>query len=65
MGNQDRIQTSVRLDPKVFEDFKIQSVRTKISIQKLTERSMYLFLTDPTFKRMVQNQMVINYTGSI
>ena len=47
--------TSVKVDEILFEDFKINSIKYKFSLQKLTERSMYLYNTDPEFRRMIQN----------
>lgn len=65
MKNKEKPLTSVRIDPKIFEDFKMSIPRTRITIQKLTERSMFLFLTNPEFKKFITNQLSINYTGSI
>ena len=53
---QTKILTSVYLDSGLFHDFKIEKVRTKITLQELTERSMYLFLNNPEFKSIIKNQ---------
>ena len=37
--------TSVKIPEDLFEQFKIACVRYKFSVQKLTERTMYLYLT--------------------
>jgi hypothetical protein len=62
---EDKILTSVKVPEKLFEDFKVMCVRTKFSIQKLTERSMYLYLTDENFRKTLHNQLNTSYTGSI
>jgi hypothetical protein len=63
--SQEKILTSVKLPENLFESFKIECIRTKFSIQKLTERSMYLYLTNEDFKKTIHNQINTNYTGSI
>jgi hypothetical protein len=47
--------TSVKVDEKLFEDFKINSIKFKFSLQKLTERAMYLYNTDPEFRKQMHN----------
>jgi hypothetical protein len=49
--------TSVKIPEDLFEQFKIACVKHKFSIQKLTERSMYLYLTDEEFKKQIHNQL--------
>ncbi len=45
MGNKMQL-TSVKVPEDLFEQFKIACVKYKFSVQKLTERSMYLYLTN-------------------
>jgi hypothetical protein len=44
MGNKMQL-TSVKVPEDLFEQFKIACVKYKFSVQKLTERSMFLYLT--------------------
>ena len=39
--------TSVKLEEKLFEDFKVASIRQKFNLQKLVNRSIHLYLTLP------------------
>jgi len=64
IGNKDDILTSVRIKEKLFEDFKQASVLNKITMRNLLERSMFLYLTDDTFKKMINNQLNTHYTGN-
>ena len=43
--------TSVKVSEELFEEFKVLCVRTKFSLQKLVDRSMYLYLTDETYRK--------------
>lgn len=56
MRNKDKKLTSVRLDPKLYEDFKHQCLKDKFSFQKLASRAIYLYLTDNKFKEQIFNQ---------
>lgn len=47
--------TSVKIDEKLFEEFKINSIKFKFSLQKLTERAMYLYNTDAEFRKQMHN----------
>jgi len=65
MGKNDNTTlTSVKVPDALFEDFKIACVRDKFTITKLTERAMYLYLTNDDFHTMIHNQLDTYYTGS-
>jgi uncharacterized membrane protein YheB (UPF0754 family) len=62
--NKDMIRTSVQIPETLFEDFKMDCIKSKFSIQKLTERSMYLYMTSPEFKKEIHNVLDTFFTGS-
>ena len=64
MGSKMQL-TSVKVPEDLFEQFKIACVRYKFSVQKLTERSMYLYLTNEDFRKSIHNQLDTQFTGSI
>ena len=48
---KDKLQlTSVKVHRHLFDEFKVECVRTKFSLQKLADRALYLYLTDEEFK---------------
>jgi|TARA_B100002019_G_C21129198_1_gene527386 hypothetical protein len=57
MATKDLQLTSVKVHKHLFEEFKIECVRTKFSLQKLTDRALYLYLTDEDFKKQIHNQI--------
>jgi len=65
VGKKDDILTTVRLKEKLFEDFKQVSILNKVTMRNLLERSMYLYMIDVDFKRLINNQLNTYYTGSI
>ena len=64
MGNKMQL-TSVKVPEDLFEQFKIACVKYKFSVQKLTERSMFLYLTNEGFRKQIHNQLDTQFTGSI
>ena len=65
VGKKGDILTTVRLQDKLFEDFKIEAVRNKITMRNLLERAMFLYMTEESFKRTINNQLNVLYSGSI
>jgi hypothetical protein len=64
MGQKMQL-TSVKVPENLFEQFKIACVKYKFSVQKLTERSMFLYLTSDEFRKNIHNQLDTQFTGSI
>jgi hypothetical protein len=56
MGSKMQL-TSVKVPEDLFEQFKIACVKYKFSVQKLTERCMFLYLTNEEFRKSVHNQL--------
>lgn len=68
MIKQEKILTSVKLPEKLWDEFRISCVTNKFSLQKLTERSIYLYLTDNEFRKTIHNQLdteLPSITGSL
>ncbi len=65
IGKKGDILTTVRLQDTLFESFKAEAVRNKITMRNLLERAMYLYMTNDEFKRTINNQLNAHYTGSI
>jgi hypothetical protein len=54
MENKD-ILTSVKVNPELFDTFKIECVKRKFSLNKLVNRAIDLYLTDENFRKQVSN----------
>lgn len=63
-NNNNQQLTSVKVNTQLFDDFKVVCVRTKLSLQKLTDRAMYLYVTDQAFRQHINNTLNTYYTGS-
>jgi hypothetical protein len=62
--NTNQQLTSVKVNAQLFDDFKVLCVRTKLSLQKLTDRAMYLYVNDEEFRKTINNTLNTYYTGS-
>jgi hypothetical protein len=62
IGKKGDILTTVRLQDELFESFKTEAVKNRITNRNLIERSMYLYLTDEDFKKRINNQLNARYT---
>lgn len=58
MRNKDKKLTSVRLDPKLYEEFKYQCLKDNFSFQKLASNAIFLYLNDKDFKDKLQKQSI-------
>jgi len=56
MDNKKLQLTSVKVHRHLFDEFKVECVRTKFSLQKLADRALYLYLTNEDFRKQVHNQ---------
>ncbi len=61
VGKKGDILTTVRLQDTLFESFKAEAVRNKITMRNLLERAMYLYMTDDEFRRKINNQLNSHY----
>lgn len=65
VGKKGDILTTVRLQDELFESFKQEAARNRITNRNLVERAMYLYLTDPEFKKIINNQLNVRYTKTV
>ena len=47
--------TSVKVNSKLWEEFRISCVKHKFSLQKLADRTIHLYLTDDDFRKRVHS----------
>ena len=62
MGNTKL--TSVKLLKSLFERFKSVTINTSMTLQKLTNRSIDLYLTDEDFKEKIELHDNLMVSGS-
>ena len=56
--------TSVKILEDLYNRFKLDTVNTKMTLQKLTNRSVDRFLTDKKFKEEIETYDNLSISGS-
>ena len=56
--------TSVKILENLYEKFKLDTVNTKMTLQKLTNRSVDKFLNDKEFKEEIETYDNLTASGS-
>ena len=56
--------TSVKIIESLYERFKLNTVNTKMTLQKLTNRSVDRFLTDEKFREEIETYDNLTISGS-
>ena len=56
--------TSVKILENLYKRFKLNTVNTKMTLQKLTNRSVDRFLTDEKFREEIETYDNLNMSGS-
>ena len=56
--------TSVKILKSLYDTFKLNTVNTKMSLQKLTNRSIYLYTNDESFKQKINTADNLIISGS-
>ena len=57
--------TSVKIDDELFEEFKINSIRFKTSLQKVVNRSLNLYNKDEKFGETIHNHNELIDKGNL
>ena len=56
--------TSVKIIESLYEHFKLNTVNTKMTLQKLTNRSVDRFLTDEKYREEIETYDNLIVSGS-
>ena len=56
--------TSVKVLQSVYNKFKIVTVNSKMSLQKVTNRTMHLYLTDSEYREKINSLDSLTISGS-
>jgi hypothetical protein len=56
--------TSIKIIEDIYKNFKADTVNTKMSLQKLINRSMYLYNSDESFKNRLDYMDRLTISGS-
>lgn len=61
IGKKGDILTTVRLQDDLFNAFKVEAIKNRITMRNLLERAMFLYLSDDSFRKTINNQLNARY----
>ena len=64
MFMDDMKLTSVKILKSLYDNFKITTVNTKMTLQKITNRSLYHYLNDEAFREKINTTDDLFTSGS-
>jgi len=66
MKKDTRIATTVKLENNLYDDFKIKTVRKKLTLQTFVERCVNLYLIKDSFQSVVDEFVIpkLSHSGS-
>lgn len=63
--NKDLVLTSLKVHTHLKESFEREYMPKRFNFQKLMNRSLHLFLTDPDFREKLMNHDQLIQSGSL
>lgn len=60
----ERVLTSLKVPVKLYEDYKIVTELSRLGLQDLVDRSMYLYMSDADYRMKIHSTFATYYTGS-
>ena len=61
---KDAKLTSVKILKNLYNEFKVDNIDSGMTLQKLTNRSIYLYMNDSSFKNTVDSNNSLLISGS-
>jgi hypothetical protein len=59
-----RSLTSVKVPDELYSDFKTVTDMSRLNLQDLVERSMFLYIVDSNYRQTIHSTYNLYYTGS-
>ena len=56
--------TSVKILKNLYDSFKLATVNTKMTLQKITNRSVHLYMTDEKYRDKIETMDELTISGS-
>jgi len=62
-NQENRKLTTVMVNTELFQEFRKESVLRKFTLQKLVEKSIFLYLTDLEFRESIHKLVISSEKG--
>ena len=60
----NKVATTVKIEPALYDEFKVMGVRYKLTLQGLIEKTIFRYVKDESF-RFDMNNFLIPLTSSL
>lgn len=65
MSNKDKVATTVKVEPTLYDEFKVLGVRHKLTLQGLVEKTVFRYVKEEIFRIDMNNfNIPVVSTGS-
>ena len=61
---KEKIATTVKIEPSLYDEFKILGIRYRLTLQGLVERCVFRYVKEDVFRTDINNFLVPVMTGS-
>lgn len=60
-----KIATTVKIEPSLYDEFKVLGIRYRLSLQGLVERCVIRYVNDESFRVCINEFVPPNFSGSV
>ena len=53
--NKNKVATTVKVEPTLYDEFKVLGVRYKLTLQGLVEKAVYRYVREETFRNDINS----------
>jgi hypothetical protein len=64
MKNENVTATTVKFDKFLYQEFKVLGVRNRLNLQTFVERCVNLYVSESSFRDIVNNVPMLSTSGS-
>ena len=58
MSTSNKVATTVKVEPTLYDEFKVLGVRYKLTLQGLVEKSVYRYVNERPFREALNNFVI-------
>jgi hypothetical protein len=62
---KDKIATTVKIEPTLYDEFKVLGIRCRLTLQGLVERCVYRYVKEDVFRTDINNFTMPVTSGSV
>lgn len=60
-----KIATTVKIEPSLYDEFKVLGIRYRLTLQSLVERCVVRYVEEDAFRDSMNNYVISDFSGSL